>query len=445
MFSAIDVGSNGIRLAIGKAHTVEHIEVVRSIREPIRLGQDVFHNRAISETSSRKLIDAFKRFQVISKGAGTKFIRAVATSAFREAINGQTVVKEIQQATGIKINIIDADEEARLIYAAVARAVELDGKPAILIDMGGGSVELTLAKDGKIADTQSLKLGAVRLLRMLNVAGGSEKAYYKLVREFVAAEEKTLRESFSNSKVRLCVGTGGNIEALLGLKTQLLKKNGPSLAAMEIGSLVQKLQSIPLPERISRLGLREDRADVIVPAGIVLKALLKTLKISRILVPNVGLKEGLLYDSAYELLKKEKTLNRGQILLSATQIGEKYAFNERHARLVASHALNLFDKTRRFHNMDKSHKLVLEVAAMLHDIGAFISKSSHHKHSYYLLKAEPFIGLSADRSLWPQTWRVITEKLCPHCGMTISRRSPPKIGTWSHIYRPYCGWRTQWM
>jgi len=392
----IDAGSNGIRMAVARADSAEKVIAVKTFREGIRLGQDVFHGGRILESTIAALIAAFKKFKIIGAQNRCHVVRAVGTSAFRDASNGRAVLQRIYRETGIRLEIIGADEEARLIYSAVSRAINLKGKYSLLVDIGGGSVELTLAGDGKILETQSLKLGAVRLLRMLGAAGeGGQSNYHRLVSEFVATGERNLAGMLHGKNVKLCVGTGGNIEALAALREPLLKKKGAGFVTVaEMGAIGRKLQALSLSDRISRLGLRPDRADVIIPAAIVLHTLLKKLKIDRVSAPGVGLKEGLIYDAAAEFYQKQKEMNREQALQWAEQLGRKYYYDEKHARAVARHAVKLFDKTRSLHKLAEEHKLILEAAALLHDIGVYVNLSAHHKHTYYLLNAEPIAWLS---------------------------------------------------
>jgi exopolyphosphatase/guanosine-5'-triphosphate,3'-diphosphate pyrophosphatase len=147
-------------------------------------------------------------------------------------------------------------------------------------------------------------------------------------------------------------------------------------------------------ERIQELRLRPDRADVIVPASIVLQTIMRQAGVDQMLIPHVGLKDGLLIDIAQELYDRRNRLHHDQVIASAKQVGRKYAFDEPHATSVAHFAVQLFDETQRLHNLDDESRLLLEVAALLHDIGHFVNATEHHKHTFYLLNATPLIGLS---------------------------------------------------
>jgi len=393
--AAIDVGSNAMRLAIGEVDGDHRLSVVENIRDPVRLGQNVFTKGTISEETIERAVDAFQRFRTAIDQHGAKWTRAVATSATREALNREIFLDRVMQATGIEIALISAEEEARLIHLGVAEKVNLKNKLAMLIDIGGGSVEITLVQGGNIITTESFRMGAVRLLQVLEEKKHGEKRFNQLVREYVDSSHKRIKKEIGNQQIEVCVGTGGNIESLGDLRRQVLGKERNSLiTAEELDVLVKKLQGMTFEERIQDLLLRPDRADVIVPASMVLQKIVKQAGVEEVLIPCVGLKDGLLMDMVQELYGERKHAYRDQVIASAMQLGRKYLFDEQHATTVAALAVRIFDEMRTLHNLPLEYKPLLEVAALLHDIGHFVNMNNHHKHSFYLLMATPVIGLS---------------------------------------------------
>jgi exopolyphosphatase/guanosine-5'-triphosphate,3'-diphosphate pyrophosphatase len=393
--AAIDVGTNAMRLAIGSVNADHRIESLENIREPVRLGKDVFAQGTISEETTEKAIEAFQKFRRLIDQYGVDYHKAVATSATREAHNSDIFIDRIAQATGIELTAIGGDEEARLIHLAVADRINLRNKRAILIDIGGGSVEVTLVSDGSIQATVSFNMGTVRLLQKLEQERVGESRFNQLVREYVDATHKWLEDRMGLQKLDLGIATGGNAEALGDLRKRLFDKDSQFvMTRLELDALVDTLQGMSFAERIQDLRLRPDRADVIVPAAIILQTIAQQTGVDQMLVPHVGLKDGLLLDIVQDLYDQKARLHRDQVLASALQVGRKYVFDEPHATGVARFALQLFDETQRLHHLDDESRLLLEVAAMLHDIGHFISATEHHKHSLYLLTATPLIGLS---------------------------------------------------
>jgi exopolyphosphatase/guanosine-5'-triphosphate,3'-diphosphate pyrophosphatase len=395
VLAAIDVGSNAIRLVIGNVDGDQRLTILESLRDPVRLGKDVFAKGSLSEETIERAAEAFGRFRETIDKHGVKWSKAVATSATREALNRDFFIDRVLQSTGIEISVISTEEEARLIHLAVAEKVNLKNKLAMLVDIGGGSAEVTLASDNNIISTESFRMGAVRLLHVLEEKKLGERHFNQLVREYVDATQKRIRKEIGSRKIDACVGTGGNIEALAELRKEIFEKDRSSvISSEELDLLVKKLQNMTFEERIQDLHLRPDRADVIVPASIVLQKIMKQAGVEEIVVPSVGLKDGLLMDMVLELYGDHRHLHREQVIASALQLGRKYLFDEQHSTTTAKFAVQLFDVTRSLHNLNNEHRLMLEVAALLHDIGQFVNMLDHHKHSQYLLMANPVIGLS---------------------------------------------------
>jgi exopolyphosphatase/guanosine-5'-triphosphate,3'-diphosphate pyrophosphatase len=241
-------------------------------------------------------------------------------------------------------------------------------------------------------------MGAVRLLQVLEEKKHGERHFNQLVREYVDATQKRLKKEIGKEKIDLCIGTGGNIEVLGELRKELFGKDRNTvLAKDELDTLVKKLQSMTYEERVQELKLRPDRADVIVPASVVLQKIVKLANVDEVLIPNIGLKDGLLVDMVQELYGEKKHAHREQVFSSALQIGRKYSFDEQHGMVAAKLAVKLFDETKALHNLALEYRLLLEVAALLHDIGSFINMNDHHKHTQYLLLATPVIGLNQEQ------------------------------------------------
>ena len=392
--AAIDVGSNAIRLAIANANADGGYQMVYSVREPVRLGQDVFTKGTISTQTVERTIQAFTDFKQQLEHHHVTYVKAVGTSALREATNRASVLKAITNATGIEISIIGGEEEARLIHLAVKQALNLKNKVALLVDIGGGSVEVVLADDTTVLCTESYSMGSVRLLKILDEKAGEER-FNQLVTEYVDATQRRLEQEIGNQKIDICVGTGGSIEAIGDLRRDMFDKNSnQKITADELKSLVKKLRGTTFEERIQNLRLRPDRADVIVPASIVLQKIVQQSGVSEVAIPGIGLKDGVLMEILAELRDQEKRIYREQVVDSAMRLGKKYAFDEKHAKTVAKLALQIFDQISSVHELDTEARLVLEVAALLHDIGHYVNVSNHHKHTMYLIQSSPLVGMT---------------------------------------------------
>ncbi len=378
--AAIDAGSNALRMMIANINQAGQVEPVQNIRLPVRLGQDVFATGALQEETMRQAAEAFVHFGRAAQDLGVGQLRAIATSAMREASNRDILLDRISRTSGIEVEVISAAEEARLIHLAVSAAMNLRGKRALLVDIGGGSVEVTLSEDRNIVSAESYKMGAVRLLQELD--GGHEptvslfsgsKSFSPLIRQYAESSRLRIHRQIGNERVNLCAVTGGTAEDLGWLSQNRFKKtNDRAVSLSELQELIELLERMNVKQRMRKLHLRPDRADVILPAAVILQLIAREARVRRVMIPHVGLKDGVLIEMAARLRKGPQPPRRGQVLASAMRLGRKYAFDAKHAALSARLATQLFDQSRGLHNLGDEDRLLLEAGALLHDIGHFI-------------------------------------------------------------------------
>lgn len=292
--SSIDIGSNAIRQLIVDVDSNGVWTVLKKHREPIRLGHDVFIYNKITEPTEKRLIFAFKRMARLTKKFKIEKSLILATSAFRDAKNRLPVLTKIYRLTGLKIEIISGQKEAKLIRQAVQNNICLNAEHCLLIDIGGGSVELTHLQNNKIFFCQSFKWGMVRTLTEAALENKTPRA---ILKEHLRKANKILpKRSFD-----LAIGTGGNLDAIGRLKLSLLKKGPNTLVTISELKLIYKkfLKMKPL-ERMTKLDLKSDRVDVIEPALFLMLQLMKKYKIKKLKIPSVGLKEGAIYSLLLE-------------------------------------------------------------------------------------------------------------------------------------------------
>jgi exopolyphosphatase / guanosine-5'-triphosphate,3'-diphosphate pyrophosphatase len=398
--AAIDTGSNAIRMIVGEVGEDGRVRPVENIRLPVRLGQDAFTTGHLREETIQQGVEAFKHFRRVADDYAVTRIRAIATSALREAANSHILLDRILQTSGIEIAIISGEEEARLIHLAVTHALELQNKRAVAIDIGGGSVEVTLSENQRIISTESYNMGTVRLLKKLDDSDKKTAArlpFSLLVREYAEAARRRIDREIGGEKIHLCIGTGGNVEEMGKLRQRLFKRTSDTVITLgELQELIEKLSSLSVKERISRLKLKPDRADVILPAAIVLQLIAAEARVKEIRIPKVGLKDGLLIEMAGELTRNPKSqqVRREQIWEAAVRLADKYAIDMEHAALISKLAGQLFDQTVELHKLDDEHRLLLQVGSLLHDIGHFINPIDHDQHGDYILRNNSLIGLN---------------------------------------------------
>ncbi len=394
MLAAIDIGSNGIRMQVVRLVEASRFELVNYQRAPVRLGQDVFSLGYITEASMEATVQALTRFRSIVEHLGVPRLRAVATSAVREAENSDIFVDRIALHTGITPEVISGEEEARLVHLAVSKVLDLREKYAVLIEIGGGSVEVTLSYGETILSSESYRLGTVRLLQKFGSVTDNLLFFSRMVLEYAELARQRIDREIGSQKIDLCIGTGGNVDALGELRQRLLRRRSNEFITLdELATLVETVGQMPVQERIDKLGLRPDRADVIIPAGIVLHMIARETRVRQITIPHVGLKEGILWDMLPAAIGQRPSIEQ-QVKASALRLAQKYLMDIRHGQQVAQLADRLFEQSECLHRLGGEERLLLWLASLLHDIGQFIQPADHEKHGYYIVKHSPLIGLS---------------------------------------------------
>jgi len=393
--AAIDIGSNAMRLHIAGPDAANGLKTIYYQREPVRLGHDAFTRGRLSEEIMGKALQAFETFRSIIDRHPVQTIRATGTSALRDSANAGELIRRIKDKTGIEIEVISGEEEARLIHLSVHHRVpDMDSMKTLLIDIGGGSIEVTRAKRGDIIALESFRMGTVRLLELFRDTSGDAKQP-KIMNEYITSMQQKVCEEMAGMRIDLCIGTGGNIEALGELGVSLLGNDANNrLSYQNIKKLVKHLQSMSYEDRINRLGLRPDRADVIIPAAIALKSIVKLARPAALLIPSAGLADGVLLD----LLQSQNTDGKAlahQAIAWARSMARKYHADIGHARHVRILARKLFSQLKDIHHLSDRDFLLLQVSAIVHEIGITVRPNRHHRHAFYLINASPMVGLSA--------------------------------------------------
>lgn len=283
VFAAIDIGSNAMRLLFCRVYTVDgkpHFSKEELIRMPIRLGDDVFTHGLISEQKADRLITALKGFSELIKAYGVINYRAVATSAMRDASNGAAIIERVKTESGINVEIIDGKNEAALVFSNHIEEL-LNPKFAYLyIDVGGGSTELTLYYTNKVIAAKSFNIGTVRML-----LDKVDKAEWEEMKSW-------LKRNTLGIHPLSAIGSGGNINKIFKMSG---KKETKHMSYEKLKNIYDMLCSYTYQERIERLDLKPDRADVIIPAAKIFLSVMKNADIEKVFVPQVGLSDGLVH------------------------------------------------------------------------------------------------------------------------------------------------------
>ncbi|MBV9774472.1 MAG: Ppx/GppA family phosphatase [Gemmatimonadetes bacterium] len=398
--ASVDVGSNAIRFVAAEFTGPATYTVLHEKRVGVRLGHDVFLTGKLAPEAMEAAVGALTRFAGWMERLGIEHYRATATSAVRESRNGKEFVRRVLDEAGLELEVITGYEEAQLVYEAVKSRIPLGRDKWILVDLGGGSVEVSLADDSGVLWSESHTMGSVRLLEELSVSGDEPGRFQRLLREYAATLQVPAAAQHWNPAGM--IATGGNIEALAKLAgTPPKGGESGSLPVAALRDTIAMLARMPFRERVEKLGLREDRADVILPAAMVYERLATLAGVDSIHVPGVGVKNGLLLDLVEDLTTHQEWEDRRErhAVEGALAMGRRYLFDEAHAVHVARLAGSLFEQLREVHGLGSADRRVLLGAAVLHDVGGYVSRKRHHKHSLYLISQSELPGF-APEEIW---------------------------------------------
>jgi exopolyphosphatase/guanosine-5'-triphosphate,3'-diphosphate pyrophosphatase len=416
--AAIDAGSNAVRLSVVRAHSALDIEPLHSERYPLRLGEGVFVRNRFSEDVIKKAVKAFRHFRDVMDEFAVTSYRAVATSASREAGNRVAFVKRVRMRSGIRLEVISALEESRLGREAVFNALGPDCQARCIADLGGGSLEISVLRDHTVLKTAQLPIGTVRLMTTLNLHGSIRPVEAEQVRRFLRAPLESKLASIPNLGDGLTVALGGNAETLAEVAP------GPrhhGISTMELSLLRERLPELlrmDNRDRMKAYGVRRDRADVMGIAAIIFVTLGRYLNVRSFAVPAVGIREGLIHEIAKQAFSRKEphryTAAARQVLAGARSFSRRLERDQRHADHVRELSLQLFDQLQPLHHLPSEDRVILEAAALLHDIGHAISHKGHHKHGEYLTMNGDIPGLEGrDRALTAAVVRYHNRKAAP--------------------------------
>jgi exopolyphosphatase/guanosine-5'-triphosphate,3'-diphosphate pyrophosphatase len=417
--AAIDVGTNSIRLIVAEVAPDGSYRVIDDEKEVARLGRGLAHTGELRLRAMRESALTIARMKDIADGYGVRRLRIVGTSAVRQAANRDHFLAMVRQQTGLAMEVISAEEEARLAHLSAARAFDLRAVPAAVVDIGGGSTEVVLSAGGVVEKIATLALGAVGLTEAFDVDDGDQAKTFERLRKHI---RRTIKAGLGRPPFapQLLIGTGGTFTALAAVSMHAgshgsddllpFTVRGYEMQRSEVKHMLQRLAGMPLRARMRVPGLSPDRAEIIVAGAAIVEGMMKHLGVNSLRVHDRGIRDGLLLTMIGELLPRAVESGFGapggtlpgalDRLRSVRQFAAACRFEESHSLHVTRLALELFDQLAAQRPdapggwSDPVNRELLEAAAILHDVGYYINYDRHHKHGYHLIIHSELAGFT---------------------------------------------------
>jgi exopolyphosphatase/guanosine-5'-triphosphate,3'-diphosphate pyrophosphatase len=403
LMGVLDMGASAIRLVVAEIDAKRGVRIIEEASRGVLLGRDTFSGGVIRSQTIDAAVDALDGFRQIMDGYGVADVRAVATSAVREARNADMFLDRIEGRTGIRFEIINEAEESRLIYLAVRDALRrhlaFKSARALLIEVGGGSTSLTLLRRGQPTRSGVYALGSVRLRQQLDLRRHTAELQAALLNRYIANVVEEIRLEIPLDRITHVIATGGDVRFVAA---QLSEGDNdgevPEIDRQRFLSFCDEVERLDDDSLIDRFRLPADQVETLLPALLIYRRLISETAARSVVVSRASLRAGALLDVAEPKSRLSAEDFAAQALASADTLGHRYRFDRDHGHHVAMLATRLFDQLREEHGLGDRERLLLQVAAMLHDIGVYISLRAHHKHSQYILASSQIFGLSNDET-----------------------------------------------
>jgi exopolyphosphatase/guanosine-5'-triphosphate,3'-diphosphate pyrophosphatase len=399
-FAAVDIGSNSVRIKI--ARLVRHrLVTIHEDREVTRLGKSVFKSGMLTPSALARTVEVLQRFHKAAQRTGAQVVRVVATSALRDARNGRAFMEWVRSATGWKVEIISGLEEGRLIHLGLLSNMRLGTSPVLMVDLGGGSCELTISAAGHILYTISLPLGAVRLTEEFLKHDPPTPKELRRLRSFIEKEMGRTGRRILAYKPRVMIATSGTAAALAavcsGVHKRSVREKAQDVPRAKAVKIAAKLAKLNMAQRTALVGIGPRRAEIVVAGAVVFAELLEKCHLRGFRYSPLGLRDGLLSQMAADY--DQRTRSRKQVesdrwdALLAT--GKNYRVDLTYSQHVRKLALDLFRHLRPVHNLPPEYTEWLSAAAMLHEVGIYVNRYGWHRHAHYIIANSEIFGYTA--------------------------------------------------
>lgn len=397
-FAAIDAGSNELSLKIFQISKKNGIEELDHIRHAIELGSDSYKYQKIRYELVDEMCEVLKQFSQKMKEYDVTDYIAYATSAIREASNSILILDQIKLRSGIHVNILSNSEQRFLCYKAIALKTaaftDLIQKETAIVDVGSGSIQISLFHHGCLRQTQNIRLGSLRIRELLSSMENKTDNYYKLISEYIDNEMITFQELFlQEENIEQVIATGDQ----LNLFMQITGKNpgSESIHANELNTFFESLLNTSLEELSRKSSYPREQISLLIPTAMIYHKIFEITNAKKIYFTDITLCDGIAAEYAERKLKIRSGHDfTNDILCSARYIAKRYHCNKAHNENVSYLALSIFDSIRKLHGLGKRERLLLEIAVILHNCGDFIDLTHSRENSYTIIMSTEIIGLS---------------------------------------------------
>ncbi len=384
--AAIDIGSSAIRMDIAEVQSDGSLHVLDSLKKGVQLGKDTFTQGHLSEGTIRAACEALRDFKKVMDTYGVGRYRAVATSAVREAANGDTFLDRILMSTGLDVEIIDGPEENRLTYSAILES--LHGRPdlvkgkSLMVEVGGGSTDLTIFEGGELLQSGTFGLGSIRLRADITADAGTNDQQIRLMKRQVASFVTKIKRTVDFKEVVNYIAVGGDVRLAASVMSGLKREGRISVVSRDaFAEFVDSAAKLTIDDLVKKYSISYLDAETLAPSLLTYMYLLKETQCRDVIISNASIRSGMMQDLAPAEQGRRRVELTQQILSAARSLGRKYRFDESHAERVRELSELIFDEVKGEQHLTATHRFYLQVAALLHDIGMFVSSRSHHKHS----------------------------------------------------------------
>lgn len=395
-FAAVDIGSNSVRLKISRLAAHRLVEIHED-REVTRLGESVFQNGFLSPEAIALTVKVLRRFHRAAQRAGADSVRVVATSALRDARNSHAFLEWVRSATGWNVEIISGIEEARLIHLGLTSSLRVNSSSILMMDLGGGSCELTISKRGHIQETVSLPLGAVRLTNDFIHHDPPRKSEMRQLRSLLTREIGRIASRITKARPKIVIATSGTAEALATVCHALYRtksQRAMTVTHPQMRRIAKMLSRLSLEERRKVQGIGTRRAEIIISGAAVFSGLLDRFKLGGFRYSPLGLRDGLLAQMAAEYDRATRSgrqieSERQDSILNAVR---HYSVDLEHAQRVRHTAMKLFSDLKTVHRLPVEYREWIATAAMLCEVGDYVNRTGRHRHTYYIISHSEILG-----------------------------------------------------